>query len=76
MTEPSVTRNDKSALHKWIGPNRGTHWAIAGSVAVIMLGSYLIYSNSDGNQITTTTSGIARTPAPNAPAPLTSKNVN
>lgn len=27
------------------GTNRGTHWTVAGAVAAIILGSYLIYSN-------------------------------
>ena len=36
MAEPSVIHHDKNMLHKWFGPNRGTHWTIAGSVAVIM----------------------------------------
>ena len=56
MTGPSVIQHNKSMLRKWFGPNRGTHWSIAGSVAVIILGGYLIYS-------------AERTPAPMAPAP-------
>jgi hypothetical protein len=31
-----------SVLHKWLGPNGGTHWTVAGSVAVIVVGGYLI----------------------------------
>jgi hypothetical protein len=31
MTGPSDTRHNKSMLHKWLGPNHGTHWNIAGS---------------------------------------------
>jgi hypothetical protein len=31
-------------LHKWVGTNRGTRWAIAGPVAVIILGIYLDYT--------------------------------
>jgi hypothetical protein len=57
MTGPSVIHHKKSKLHKWLGPNRGTHWTIAGSIAVIMLGSYFIYSTNRD------------TPAPMAPAP-------
>ncbi len=34
-------------LHKWFGANRGTHWSIAGSVAVIIFGSYLIYNSRE-----------------------------
>jgi hypothetical protein len=47
------------------GTNRGTHWTIAGSVAVIILGSYLIYTGRDG--------GPAAAPAAACiPAPMTS----
>jgi hypothetical protein len=75
MAEPAVIRHDKSMLHKWFGPNRGTHWTIAGSVAVIMLGSYLVYSNRDQNPVTaSTTSAAQQTPAPTAPA-LTSEKM-
>jgi hypothetical protein len=69
MAGPSDSRHDKSTLHKWFGPNRGTHWTIAGSVAVIMLGSYLVYSNRDGSPVTATAITAAeRAPAPTAPA--------
>ena len=74
MTEPSVIQNKKSLLRKWFGPNRGTHWTIAGSVAVIMLGSYLVYSNRDG-ATAVTISAPAQTPAPATPAPLVSEKV-
>jgi len=51
MSARSVIRHDQKKLHKWLhkwfGANRGTHWTIAGSVAVIVFGSYLIYSNRD-----------------------------
>jgi hypothetical protein len=51
MGGPSAIRHDKSWLHKWLGPNQGTHWSVAGAVAVIMIGSYLVYShNSDNNR--------------------------
>jgi hypothetical protein len=59
MTGSPVIQHDKSMLHKWLGPNRGTHWSIAGAVAVIMLGGYLIYSISADE----------RPPAPMIPAP-------
>jgi hypothetical protein len=75
MTGPSVIQHDKNALHKWFGPKRGTHWSIAGSIAVIILGSYLVYSMRDSNPATTTTaSSVQRTSAPMAPAPLPSKS--
>ena len=51
MNARPVIRRDKHALrkwlHKWFGANRGTHWTIAGSVAVVILGSYLVYSGRD-----------------------------
>jgi len=66
--------HNKSMLRKWLGPNSNTHWTIAGSVAVIMLGSYLVYSNRDSNSTTaTTTSAAERTPAPMAPVPIASE---
>jgi hypothetical protein len=46
MTGPLVIQHPKSMLHKWLGGNRGTHWTVAGIVAVIVLGSYLIYGMS------------------------------
>lgn len=46
MNGPRVIHHDKTMLHKWFATNRGTHWSIAGAVAVIILGSYLVYSNS------------------------------
>ena len=71
MTGHPVIAHDKSMLHKWFGSNRSTHWTIAGSVAVIMLGSHLVYSNRDGNPANpTNTSAAERIPAAMAPAPL------
>jgi hypothetical protein len=71
MTGHPVIAHDKSMLHKWFGPNRSTHWTIAGSVAVIVLGSYLVYSNHGSNPANgTTTSAAERIPAAMAPAPL------
>jgi hypothetical protein len=48
-------------LQKLFGSNRGTHWSIAGSVAVIVLGTYLIYSGHNGN-LTTATAISAKAP--------------
>jgi hypothetical protein len=48
-------------LKKWFGSNRGTHWSIAGSVGVIILGTYLIYSGHNGNT-TTATAVLANAP--------------
>jgi hypothetical protein len=73
MTGHSVIRHDKSVLHKWFGPNRSTHWTIAGAVAVIILGGYLVYSNRDSNPRTAAAISTAEgTPAPAPPAPRTS----
>jgi hypothetical protein len=73
---PPVIRHNKKMLrkwlHKWFGANRGTHWTIAGSVAVIILGIYLIYNIRDGNLTTATTiAATGRAPAPMTPGPLT-----
>jgi hypothetical protein len=74
MTDPSIIQHNKNTLHKWFGPNRGTHWNIAGSVAVIMLGSYLVYSIRDSSPTTAATiSATEQAPAPLIPAPLTSR---
>ena len=37
----------KKRTDKWFVTTRGTHWTVAGSVTVIILGSYLIYSSHD-----------------------------
>ena len=68
----AVTREDKSVLHQWFGPNRGTHWTIAGSVALIILGSYFIYSNNRDTPppAAPTVSATDGAAAPTAPAPL------
>jgi hypothetical protein len=78
MIALSVLRYDKNKLrkwfHKWFGTNRGTHWTIAGSVAVIIFGSYLIYNSRDSNPTTTTIGPAAeRTPSPMTPGPFTLK---
>jgi cytochrome b subunit of formate dehydrogenase len=57
MNAVSVLRYDKNKLrqwfHRWFGTNRGTHWTVAGSVAVIIFGGYLIYNGLNGNPTTT-----------------------
>jgi hypothetical protein len=76
MTGSPVIRHDKNQfqkwLHKWFGTNRGTHWTVAGSVAVIILGSYLISDIRDGIP-TTRISAAERAPASMTPGPFTSK---
>jgi hypothetical protein len=69
MTGHPTIQHDKSSMHKWFGPNRGTHWVIAGSVAIILLGSYLVYSNRDTTPpIIVAIPATAQAPAPTAPA--------
>jgi hypothetical protein len=76
MTAHPVVHNKNGALRRWIGPNRNTHWTTAGAVAVIMLGSYLIYSIRDGTPTTAAPNSTAeRTPAPTVPAPVTAEGV-
>jgi hypothetical protein len=71
MAGPSAVQHHKNTLHKWFGPNRGTHWTIAGSVAVIILGSYLIYNNRNYDPIPLAANPAAaeltRLPTPAAP---------
>src|SRR6202044_363250 len=77
MTALSVPRYDKNKLrkwfHKWFGTNRGTHWTIAGSVAVIIFGCYLAYNSRGGNPTTTTSTvpEVEQTPAPMTPGLFT-----
>jgi len=73
MTAHRANGHHKSMLRKWLGPNRTTHWTIAGSVAVIMLGSYLVYSNRDSNPTGIPISATAGTPPPMGSAPLKSE---
>ena len=71
MTSASVIRHDRKMLrkwfHKWFGTNRGTHWSIAGSVAVIIFASYLIYNSRDDRPVSATGIAVAARP----PAPMT-----
>jgi hypothetical protein len=62
------TTPDKGVLHRLFGANRNTHWIVAGSIMVIMLGGYLVYS-FDANKptIVVTVPATAQTPAPSAP---------
>jgi hypothetical protein len=64
MTRRLINRQKKTMLRnwltKWFGSNRGTHWSVAGSVAVIVLGTYLIYSQ--GGNTTTATAVSANAP--------------
>jgi hypothetical protein len=77
MAARSAIRHNKGTLHKWFGPNRGTHWNIAGAVAVIVLGGYFIYSNRDRTPTTaasiSATEPSSRAIAPALPAPPSEK---
>ena len=75
MSARSTMRHDKSMLRKWLqnwfGANRGTHWSIAGSVAVIIFGSYLIYNSHDNKTtIAAVIPAAKQTSAPMTPGPL------
>jgi hypothetical protein len=59
---------DKSALHRFFGPNRNTHWIIAGSVMVVILGGYLVYSfDADKPTVVVTVPATVQAPAASAP---------
>ena len=73
MTAHRANGHRNSMLRIWFGPNRNTHWTIAGSVAVIMLGAYLVYSNRDSNPTGIPISATEGTPPATAPAPLKSE---
>jgi hypothetical protein len=73
MTGPHDNESHKNMLIRWFGPNRNTHWTIAGSVAVILLGGYLVFSNRDGNPASTAISATETTSPPTGPAPLKSE---
>jgi hypothetical protein len=62
------TFEGKSALHRLFGPDRNSHWIIAGSIMVVMLGGYLVYS-FDANKptIVVTIPATVQNPAPSAP---------
>jgi hypothetical protein len=68
MTALSAPRHDRNKLrkwfYKWFGTNRGTHWTIAGSVAVIIFGSYLVYNSHNSNPATIITIPAAEPPGP------------
>jgi hypothetical protein len=71
MIGPAGIRHHKKMLRKWFGANRGTHWTIAGSVAVIIFGSYLIYSSRGSNlTIATASPAAGRNTAPMTPGPF------
>jgi hypothetical protein len=73
MTGQRANEPHKNVLIRWFGPNRNTHWTIAGSVAVIMLGAYLVYSNHDGAPASTAISATQTALPATEPAPLKSE---
>jgi hypothetical protein len=73
MTGHRTNEHGNSMLTRWFGPNRNTHWTIAGSVAVIMLGAYLVYSNRDSSPTGIPISATETTSPPMGPAPLKSE---
>jgi hypothetical protein len=60
-------------FNKWFGAKRGTHWSIAGSVAVIIFGCYVIYNSHDSRPTTIATISAAQPSAPMTPGPFPSK---
>ena len=50
MTGLSVVQRDKNFIRKWFGGNHGSHWTVAGIVAVTVFGSYFIYRMSATQQ--------------------------
>jgi hypothetical protein len=70
MTDHRANGHHNGMLRRWFGPNRNTHWTIAGSAAVILLGAYLVYSNSDSKPTGIPISAAEGTPSPMGPAPL------
>jgi hypothetical protein len=73
MTAHHAQGHRDGMLRRWFGPNRNTHWTIAGSVAVIMIGAYLVYSNHDSTPAGTPISAAEATPPATGPAPLKSE---
>jgi Ni,Fe-hydrogenase I cytochrome b subunit len=70
MTDPSVIQHDKNMLHRWFGTNRGTHWTVASSVMVIILGGYFIYSSRDSKYPSgDSTPAVEQTQVPTSPPP-------
>jgi hypothetical protein len=70
MAGHTVDSQSKSTFQKWFGPNRNTHWSIAGAVAVIVLGGYLIYSNREvAPTIVVPMTAVEQPPPPTATAP-------
>jgi hypothetical protein len=69
--QPVTPRDPKKRLDKWFVTTHGTHWGVAGSVTVIILGCYLIYSTRNINPtIATTTPAIHAAPTPSIPLAL------
>ena len=73
MNSAPVIHDDKNMPHKRpgksFGTNRGTHWTVAGSVTVIILGGYFIYSSRDSNPtLAGATPAVEQIPVPASPA--------
>jgi hypothetical protein len=69
MTGPSAVQHGMNTLRRWFGTNRGTHWTVAGSVAVAIFAIYFVYSNRNPTAATDI-SAIERTLVPMAPVTL------
>lgn len=69
IVQPVTPRDPKKQIDKWFVTTQGTHWMVAGSVAVIILGSYLIYSMRNNNPTNATTTSAVHV-VPTAAMPL------
>jgi hypothetical protein len=69
VVQPVTPRNSKKRIDKWFVTTQGTHWMVAGSVTVIILGSYLIYSMRNTNPTNATTTSAVHV-VPTAAMPL------
>jgi hypothetical protein len=69
--QPVTPRDPKKRIDKWFVTTHGTHWSVAASVTVVILGSYLIYSIRNINStIATTTPAVHMAPTRSMPLVL------
>jgi hypothetical protein len=59
MDAPSVVPHDTSTWQRCFETNRGTHWTVGGTVAVIIFGSYFTYNNYNRSPAAATTVPVA-----------------
>jgi hypothetical protein len=73
MNSREFIRHDKRVTPRRFGTNRGSHWKVAGAVAAVILGGYVVYSSHNTDP---TMSAVvpADAPVPTARAPLNQDN--